>query len=175
LEVLIEPYVPQQRVVLIGQGGKNDLEDALIRLGKGLDFEVIVMDHSPVLSEKPDQLFDDLDYDIASFEFLGSDSVIVLTHGEMDAEVLQALSGFNLRYVGLLGSRTRVSQVLAKLRDKGTDEKFISSIRAPVGADIGARTTSEIALSIMAEVVATKYGKQVLRKDARGAEVARHD
>ncbi len=170
MEVFIEPYLPHQRIVLIGRGGKNDLEDALIRLGKGLDFEVVVIDHSPVLSEKPDLLLDDLGFDIASFKFLESDSVIVLTHGERDADVLQTLSGFRLRYVGLLGSRLRVDEVLVALRGRGADEKFVSSVRAPVGADIGARTPSEIALSIMAEVVATKYGKAVLRKDARAAQ-----
>lgn len=170
MEIFIEPYIPQQRIVLIGHGGKNDVEDALVRLGKALDFDVIVIDHSPMLSEKPDQLLDELDYNIAAFKFSESDSVIVLTHGERDVEVLQTLSGFKLRYVGLLGSMHRVKEDLVALRGKGADEKFISSIRAPVGADIGAKTPSEIALSIMAEVVATKYGKQVLRKDTRVAE-----
>ena len=170
MEVFIEPYVPQQRILLVGQGGRSDVEDSLVRFGKILDFEVIVVDHSPVLTEEPDQLIDDLDFDIAGFKFFESDSVVVLTHSERDVDVLRALSGFKLRYVGLLGSRQRVKENLDALRSRGAEEKFVSSIRAPVGADIGARTPSEIALSIMAEVVATKYGRKLLRKDAATAE-----
>jgi len=160
----------QQRIVLIGQGGIDGLEDALVKLGRVLDFQVIVIGHEPMLSEEPDELLDDPDYSIAAFKFFGSDSVVVLTHSGRDVEVLQALSGFELRYVGLLGDRQRVKEDLAGLRARGVDERFVSSIRGPVGADIGARTPSEIALSIMAEVVATKYGKKVLRKEAGTSE-----
>jgi len=139
----------------------------LVRIGKILDLEVVVICHDPMLSEKPDLLLDDPDYNLAAFEFSESDSVVVLTHSNRDVAVLQTLSRFKLRYVGLLGDRQRVNDDLAGLRGTGSDERFISSIKGPVGADIGARTPSEIALSILAEVVATKYGKQVLRKDAR--------
>jgi len=160
----------KERVVLIGEGATRDLEDALVRLAKILDFEVVVMDHSPMIGAQPDQLFAAPDYDIASFKFLESDSAIVLTHSERDADVLQTLSGFKLRYVGLLGDRQRIRDDTGALRARGVDEKFVSSIKGPVGADIGARTMPEIALSIMAKVVATKYGKPVIRKDLRPAD-----
>jgi len=163
MDIYIEPYLPQQRLVLIGQGGKDDVEDALVRMGKSLDFEVVVIDHSPVLSEQPDQLVKDVDYDIGKFQFTNTDSVVVLTKGERDVETLTALSNFKLRYVGMLGSRQRVREDLAKLRDAGVSNQFISSLRAPIGADIGAVTAPEIALSILAEIVARKYGKDVLR------------
>ena len=166
MEIYVEPYLPQQRLILIGQGGKDEVEDTLVKLGKSLDFDVIVIDHSPVLTEQPDQLIKDVDYDIASFEFQGSDSVIVLTKGEGDIDTLKSLSKFKLRYVGMLASRLRARDNASKLREAGVDERFISSLRSPVGADIGAITPTEIALSIMAEVVAQKYGKEVSRKAA---------
>ena len=164
MDIYIEPYLPQQRLVLIGQGGKDDVEDALVRMGKSLDFDVVVIDHSPMLREQPDQLVKDVDYDIGKFPFTNTDSVVVLTKGERDVETLTALSKFKLRYVGMLGSRQRVREDLAKLRDAGVSDQFISSLRAPIGADIGAVTAPEIALSILAEIVAGKYGKDVLRK-----------
>jgi xanthine dehydrogenase accessory factor len=169
MEVYIEPYLPPQRLVVIGQGGKDEVEDALVKLGKSLDFEVVVIDHSPVLSEEPDQLLNDLDFPIDSFGFSDSDSVVVLTKGERDVETLQALSKFKLRYLGLLASRQRVKDNIGKLREKGVKEEFISALRAPVGADIGAVTSAEIALSIMAEVVAEKYGKSIPRKNEEKA------
>jgi xanthine dehydrogenase accessory factor len=164
MEIYIEPYLPQQRLILIGQGGKDDVEDALVRMGKSLDFDVVVIDHAPVLSEQPDRLIDAADFDLGTFAFAASDSVVVLTKGERDVETLRTLAGFKLRYVGMLASRQRVRDDLAKLREAGVGERYIASIRAPVGADIGAVTASEIALSIMAEVVASKYGKEVVPK-----------
>ena len=155
----------EQRLVLIGQGGIDGLEDALVRLGRLLEYRVVVIGHEPMLSAEPDQLLDDPDYDLGSFMFLESDSVAVLTHSEKDVDVLQAISRFKPRYVGLLGNRERIKEGLAGLRARGVDEKFVASIKGPVGADIGARSPAEIALSIMAEVVATKYGKRVLRKE----------
>lgn len=164
MEIYVEPYLPQQRLILVGQGGKDDVEDELVRLGKSLDFEVVVIDHAPVLSERPDQLVQGADFDIGTFSFEPTDSVVVLTKGERDVATLSSLSKVKLRYVGMLGSRQRVREDLAKLREEGVSEEFLASFRAPIGADIGAVTAPEIALSIMSEVVAAKYGKEVPRK-----------
>jgi xanthine dehydrogenase accessory factor len=164
MDIYIEPYLPQQRLILIGQGGKDDVEDVLVKMGKGLDFDVIVIDHSPLLSEQPDQLIKDVEYDIGKFPFANTDSVVVLTRGERDAETLTKLSEFKLRYVGMLGSRQRVKDDIAKLREAGVSEQFISSLKAPIGADIGAVTAPEIAVSILAEILAAKYGKEIIRK-----------
>jgi xanthine dehydrogenase accessory factor len=176
MELYLEPYLPPQRLVLIGQGGKDDVEDALVKLGKSLDFEVVVIDHSPLLSEQPDQLIKDADYDVGKFAFTDSDSVVVLTKGGRDVEVLKALSKFKLRYVGLMASVQRVKEDVANLREGRVSEQFIASLRAPIGTDIGAVTPAEIALSIMSEVVADKYGKSVARKppgDSKALRVAK--
>jgi xanthine dehydrogenase accessory factor len=164
MDIYIEPFLPQQRLILIGQGGKDDVEDALVKMGKSLDFDVVVIDHSPVLSEQPDELIKDVDYDLDKFPFANTDSVVVLTRGERDVGTLVTLSEFKLRYVGMMGSRQRVRDDITKLREAGVSEQFISSLRAPIGADIGAVTATEIALSILSEIVAEKYGKEVVRK-----------
>jgi len=135
-----------------------------VKMGKSLDFGVVVIDHSPVLSEQPDELIKDIDYDLGKFPCASADSVVVLTRGERDVGTLAALSKVKLRYVGMLGSRQRIREDLAKLREAGVGEQFIASLRAPIGADIGAVTATEIALSILSEIVAAKYGKEVLRK-----------
>jgi len=173
MEIYVEPYLPQQRLILIGQGGKDDVEDALLRMGKMLDFEVIVVDHASVLSEEPDELIKGMDYDISNFKFSDSDSVVVLTKGARDLEVLQALSKFNVRFLGLLASRQRVKDDLEVLRKAGVSSRFVESIRAPVGADIGAVSPVEIALSIIVDIVATRYGKEMPHKDARQAASVR--
>ncbi len=169
MDIFIEPYLPQQRLILIGQGGKDDVENALVRIGKSLDFEVVVIDHSPVLTEQPDRVVQAADFDLSTFSFSDTDSVVVPTRGERDVEVLTALSKFRLRYVGMLASHKRVAEDLARLRKAKVKEQFISTLKAPIGVDIGAVTAPEIALSIMAEVVASKYGKDVLGKALTGS------
>ena len=168
MEIYVEPYLPQQRLILVGQGGKDPVEDSLVKQGKMLDFEVVVIDHSPELTEEPDELHKDVDFDIAKYKFYDSDSVVVLTHGAQDVEVLESLSKFRLRYVGLLASKQRAVDDIEELRKKGIDRAFIDSIKTPIGADVGAITPAEIGLSIITEVVATKYGKSVPTKN-RGA------
>lgn len=169
MEIYVDPYLPADRLVLVGQGGKDDIEDGLVRFGKALGFETIVIDHLPVLSEDPDTLITDLDYDLNSFAFTESDSVVVLTKGERDAGVLEVLSKKKVRFAGLLASMQRVTEDVAELRRRGVPQAFIESIHAPIGLDIGAVSPEEIALSIMADVVATKRGKHIPHRAVAGA------
>jgi len=62
------------------------------------------------------------------------------------------------RYIGLLGSRRKTILVERMLRDEGVAEERIRSVRAPIGLDLGGRTPAEIALSILAELSAERYG-----------------
>ena len=107
MEIYVDPYVPADRLIIVGHGGKDPVEEALVKSGKALGFETVVIDHLPVLSEDPDTLITDLDYDLGSFSFSETDSAVVLTHSEMDAPTLEVLSKHRLRYVGLLGSPQR--------------------------------------------------------------------
>jgi xanthine dehydrogenase accessory factor len=164
LEVFIDPMLPPERLVLVGQGGKDDVEEALIRMGKELGFDVVVVDPVPNLREKPDVLVKSATLDPKALQLQEQDSVVVLTKGERDVGLLEALSRANCRFVGILASRQRLQKDLEELRERGVPEKFIQGLHAPVGLDIGAKTPSELALSIMADVVATKYGRDIPHK-----------
>jgi len=159
MEIYVEPYLPPDRLVLIGQGGKDDVEEGLVKLGKSLGFETVVIDHLPVLSEDPDVLITDLDYDLDKFAFLESDSVVVLTKGERDVSTLETLSKKKLRFVGMLASLQRVSEDVEALRKRRVPSAFVESLHAPIGVDIGAITPEEVVVSIMADVIATKRGR----------------
>lgn len=156
MEIYIEPFLQENRLIIIGQGGKDDVEDALVKFGKILGYRVIVIDHSPVLTEKPDLLISDLDFDISKFNFRESDSVVVLTKGARDVEVLSKISRFKVQYIGLLASKQRVKSDFEELLRMKVPREFVESIRAPIGIDIGSITPEEIALSIMAEITAIK-------------------
>jgi xanthine dehydrogenase accessory factor len=159
LEVHVEPIMPSERLVLIGQGGRDDVEDALVRFGKALDFEVVVVDPNPELTESPDRLVKTAVPDPEALALGDRDSIVILTKGERDVAVLTNLARTTARYVGMLASRHRVEKNRAELKQNGIPEDFLAGLHAPIGVDIGARAPTEIALSILAEVVAAKYGK----------------
>ena len=161
MDIYVDPYLPADRLVLIGQGGKDDVEDGLVRLGKMMGYETVVIDHLPVLSDEPDQLITDLDYDLTRFSFLPTDSVVVLTKGERDVGTLEVLSRAGARFVGLMASMQRARDTLAALKAKGAPEQFLQSVHTPIGLDIGAVSPEEICVAIMGDVTATKRGRHV--------------
>lgn len=163
MEIYVEPYLPPQRLVIVGQGGRDELEDELVHLGKRLGYEVVVVDHAPSLTEKPDELIQEPGYDLAAFPFGPRDAVVVLTKGERDRPVLKALSRAQVGYVGMLSSRSRAQANFAALRAEGVPESFLASVHTPIGLDLGARTPAEIALAVLAEVVAVRQGRKIGR------------
>ncbi|HUG83487.1 MAG TPA: XdhC/CoxI family protein [Euzebya sp.] len=74
-------------------------------------------------------------------------------------EVLRVALASQARFVGMLGSRRHAPGAVRRLRDTGVPEAHIARLRAPVGLDIGGREPAEIALSIMAEIVAVENGR----------------
>jgi xanthine dehydrogenase accessory factor len=84
-------------------------------------------------------------------------AVVTRGHNE-DEECLRAVLAARPDYVGMIGSRRRTNIVLARLRETGADEEALSAVRAPVGLDIGAVAPEEVALAILAEIVAARRG-----------------
>jgi xanthine dehydrogenase accessory factor len=156
--------LPTERLVLIAQGGRDDIEDALVHQGKALGFEVVVIDPMPELREPPDVLLKIAEWDPQLLPLAERDSVVVLTKGERDVAILEALSRSQTRFVGLLASRRRLHKDVEELRKRGVGEAFLTALHAPIGLDIGARTPPELALAILADVVAAKYGRDVPHK-----------
>ena len=89
-----------------------------------------------------------------------ADLVIELSHAGPARDIaLRALTPANLRYVGLIGSKAKVKRIFDALRDEGATPEMLSRVHAPIGLDIGAITPQEIAVSILAELIAVKHGK----------------
>ena len=86
-------------------------------------------------------------------------SVAIVTRGHSeDEQCLRAVIALDVDYIGLIGSKRRTNIVLQRLRDDGVDAARLGRVHAPVGLDIGAVTPEEVALAIMAEVVAVRRG-----------------
>jgi xanthine dehydrogenase accessory factor len=86
-------------------------------------------------------------------------SVAVVTRGHNeDEQCMHAVVRANPDYVGLIGSKRRTSIVIDRLRESGVSDEQLKKIHAPIGLDIGAVTPEEVALAILAEIVAARRG-----------------
>jgi len=86
-------------------------------------------------------------------------SVAIVTRGHKeDEECLRVVLEARPDYVGMIGSRRRTNIVLGRLRELGIDEAILREVRAPIGLDIGAVAPEEVALAILAEIVAVRRG-----------------
>ena len=157
LEIYLEPYLPSQRLFIIGQGGRDEIEDYLVLLGRHLNFKVTVIDHAPSLENTPHSLIKDMDFDISTLDLGSSDFVVILTKGERDITTLKALNGKEPAYIGLLASRKRIKHDFEVLEEQGIPESFLKSIHTPIGIDINAVSPFEIALSIASEIVNERH------------------
>jgi xanthine dehydrogenase accessory factor len=86
-------------------------------------------------------------------------SVAVVTRGHSeDEQCMRAVIATQPDYVGLIGSKRRTTIVIDRLREAGASEEELRKIRAPIGLDIGAVSPEEVALAIIAEIVAERRG-----------------
>jgi xanthine dehydrogenase accessory factor len=86
-------------------------------------------------------------------------SVAIVTRGhKQDEDCLRAALTANPDYVGMIGSKRRTNIVLEKLREEGADDAKLKKVHAPIGLDIGAVSPEEVALAILAEIVAERRG-----------------
>ena len=86
-------------------------------------------------------------------------AVAIVTRGhKQDEDCLRAAMGANSDYIGMIGSQRRTNIVLEKLRQEGVYEELLRNVHAPIGLDIGAVSPEEVALAILAEIVAERRG-----------------
>jgi xanthine dehydrogenase accessory factor len=161
LEVFIETFPPPQRLIIIG--GVH-VAIPLHQIANVLGYHVTVVDARGALATRErfpqaDRILIEWpDEALASLQPDSGTSVVVLTHDpKFDYPALLAAIQSQARYVGAIGSRNTNSKRMAALREMGATDEQMARIFAPVGLDLGARSPSEIALAIMAEIVAQRY------------------
>ena len=140
IDVYVEPYVAAPTLVVFAA---TPVAQALLRWAPDVGFR-------PVLAARAADLPADIDGEL----------FVVHTNHDADdlVQALEAVLPRNPRFIGLVGSRRHTGHHLEALRAKGVPEEVIARIQSPVGLDIGARTPAEIALSILAGLVAVRRG-----------------
>ena len=77
-----------------------------------------------------------------------------------DCAALQAVLDKSWAYAGMVGSRTKIDSIFSQLRQKGYTNAQLSRVHTPIGLDLGGETPAEIAVAIMAQIIAIQHGKQ---------------
>jgi xanthine dehydrogenase accessory factor len=165
VKVFVEPILATSAVYIFG-GGHIALP--LVEFAKVLEFTVVVVDDREEFANvnrfpKADEVkLGDFVEVTKSIDFHVEDSVVIVTHEHQHDEVVlkECLSKKTLPgYIGMIGSKAKVAATFSNLKQQGLSEQLLARVSAPIGLDIGARTPAEIALSIMAEIIAHKYGR----------------
>jgi xanthine dehydrogenase accessory factor len=165
LTLFVAAYAPPPRMLVFGA---IDFAAAVARLGTYLGYRVTVCDARAVFATH--RRFPDTEvvvdwphrYLSAQIEAGQVDErtvVCVLTHDpKFDVPVLQVALAHPLAYVGAMGSRRTHEDRMARLREAGVPEEQLGRLASPIGLDLGARTPEETAVSIAAEIIATRWG-----------------
>ena len=157
LEVFIEPILTAPTLFIFG-GGHISL--SLAQMGQRLGFKIAVIDDraefanterfpeaEPVLAEDYAQAFPRLKIDKTSY-------IVIVTRGHQHDElVLEWAISTPARYIGMIGSKTKVKTIFSHLLAKGVPQEKLDSVHSPIGLGIGAQTPEEIAVSILAEII----------------------
>lgn len=166
MEVLVEVLQPQVRLVIIGAG---HVAQALVPVAQAAGFSVHVLDDREELLENP--AFAEArtgSYDVdelgAALPDLGEGDYVVVTTRDhaRDEQALAYLLRRPHRYLGMIGSRRKVHAVLGRILRRelqlGRAWPDLSRVRAPIGLALGGRTPGEIAVSVVAELLAERHG-----------------
>jgi molybdenum cofactor synthesis domain-containing protein len=158
VEVYLEPHVPRPTLVVLGA---TPVAGWLLRWGRDMGYETILVE------PRPERVTAELK-DVAGRVAEGVDGVdlrgdVDAVHTDHDAprvaDDVAALLRGGARFVGVMGSARHASPYLAALRDLGVPEEAMARVQTPVGLDVGARTPQEIAISILAGLIASRTGR----------------
>ena len=152
MDVFVEPVLPKPELLICGA---SPVAVALADLGKRMGFLV-----TAAASPEDHKRFAIADLVISGYDLSGllpaERYIIVATQGRGDEQALAASLTVSARHVGFVGSHRKAFALRAALTTKGVDPERLARVRSPAGLNIGAVTPEEIALSILAEIVALR-------------------
>jgi xanthine dehydrogenase accessory factor len=163
MEVFIEPVEPAPDVYIFGAG---HVGHQLTKMAHDVGFRVHLIDdrekfaNRELFPEGVDVIVEEIPTWIENHPLPPTAYAVIVTRGHRhDLDAVRALAQRQIRYVGLIGSRAKVKRIFDALLEEGTVAEALQRLHAPIGLDIGAITPQEIAVSILAELIAVKHGK----------------
>lgn len=163
MSVYIEPIEPSPELYVIGAG---HVGYHLATMAQDVGFAVHVVDDREKFASRErfpnatEVVTEDIPAWLERTKLPAHAYVVIVTRGHTnDLDALRALAPRDLRYVGLIGSRAKVARISDQLLSEGMAPEVLKQVHAPIGLEIGAVTPQEIAVSILAELIAVKHGK----------------
>jgi xanthine dehydrogenase accessory factor len=153
LEVYVEPVLPQPQVVAVG---RSPAVFALASLAHALEWDVAVIDDggTPGAHPHPDLVRTTLD--LTGLGIDAGTAVVVATQGHYDDLALEAALATDAGYIGLVAAEKRAATTLELLRGRGFSDEQLLRVTAPAGLDLGHVENPEIAIAVLAELVARR-------------------
>ncbi len=159
--VIVEPFYPEERLIILGGG---HIAVPLVGFASAVGFSATVVDDRPSFANKQrfpaakTVICQDFAGAIKQLGVTGRDYVVIITRGHRhDGDCLEALlSGAEPYYTGMIGSKRRVRAMKEDFIARGAGAKRLERLYSPIGLAIGAVTPEEIAISIVAELIACK-------------------
>ncbi|MEQ1727029.1 MAG: XdhC/CoxI family protein [Vicinamibacterales bacterium] len=163
MSVYIEPIEPSPELYVIGAG---HVGYHLATMAQEIGFQVHVVDDREKFASRErfpnatEVITEDIPAWLERTKLPVHAYVVIVTRGHTnDLDALRALAPRDLRYVGLIGSRAKVARISDQLLSEGMAPEVLTQVHAPIGLEIGAVTPQEIAVSILAELIAVKHGR----------------
>jgi xanthine dehydrogenase accessory factor len=161
------PTLPRITLLIVGGG---HVGQAVAKLAAECDFDVWVLDDREAFAndarfpQARRRVVGDIGQTLAALkgEITSHTYTLIVTRGHNhDEEALYHLATTDAGYVGMIGSKRKVRLIFEELKDRGVPKSALARVRAPVGVPIGSQTVPEIAVSIVAELIAHRNGTEV--------------
>ena len=156
---------PGKRVPYLYLCGCGHVAQAVLPLAKMMGYYVVAIDARDVSAYQDALALADELHILDSFDHLdqikfvpGATYIACSFSHKTDGDILNVVLKQQPSYVGMLGGKPKIKALFGKLKDNGYSEETLRKVHTPIGLDIGGETPAEIALGIMAEIQAAKYG-----------------
>ena len=160
LEVYLEPVPPRPQLVVIG---RSPAVAALALMGRALEWDVAVIDDGGSPEEHPLPEVVRTTLDLSGLGVGVGSAIVVATQGHYDDLALEAALATDAAYVGLVAGHKRADAVAENLRGRGVSEEDLARVQAPAGLDLGRLGNRELAVAIMADLVARRASGELSR------------
>ena len=163
VDIFVQVFVQKDEIIIIGAG---NVGHSVYRIAEMLDYNIIIVDDRPDYTTKErfpnakSMIIGEFEEILKNLEINENSNIIISTHAhEYDQLALLSVVNSKAKYIGMLSNRRKAKLILENLAKEGISKEKIEKVYAPIGLSVGGTKPEEIAVSIMAEVLAVKYDK----------------